>query len=211
MELLEHAENFVLGEQDLIALDDGFEQVMAEMTAMINHKSEKRLETEIKLDALGFVWEFDDIGTCNEREEALCFVKCELFQANHLGTCDLSPKAAINISDRQGGLHSKRWTNSHLPSQAQQQEIEMASKPHAVRMLRSDVPNFIAQMEITNPSVMINRQWETDGTLFNYSTSATHSSIPCGQLFSILSTMETLHYIKVVRVAQNELLDDNNV
>ena len=55
--------------------------------------------------------ELDVIQPSLERNQALNFVKLELFKANHLGTADLSPKAAINISDRQGGLHSKKRTN----------------------------------------------------------------------------------------------------
>ena len=138
------------------------------------------------------------------------FIKLDVFEVINLGTCDLSPKATINMSDRQGGLHNKKQINDYLPTIAQQQEIEMTHMPCALCVHSADVPGFIINLQRSNPAVTINCQWETKRKLFNYSTSATNSSIPASQLFNVLATIDVLRYVKVTRVGQNEPLDEEN-
>ena len=49
----------VLGEKDTMNVDNGIEDVINEMNMICQHKVDRRLETCIKLDALGFVLELD--------------------------------------------------------------------------------------------------------------------------------------------------------
>ena len=92
-----------------------------------------------------------------ERTRTLNFIKVDAFKAIHLGACDLLPKAALNVSDREGGLHSKNRINDYLPTIAQQQETQITHKPCALWIHSADVPSFVINLQRSNPAVMTNR------------------------------------------------------
>ena len=69
MENLEFQPHEVLGEQGTMHVNNGIENVINEMKLICQRKADIRLETAIKLDTLGFVWELDSIDLRSKEPE----------------------------------------------------------------------------------------------------------------------------------------------